>query len=240
MEENTGNSGENAEETNLPPKQVEIESEVKTEEKVERKKNESQGHCYCGKERNLNIAELLCANCNRWYHESCIGYQLGKLVPFLSNYIFLCKNCSPTGLESFRKCQAQISQMCVTAIANLQQASTKEGKNKLMFNKDKEIIPYIEHHWEALTTTSRRVTQSWHLTVQKALVKDLHILFVFDETSVENPMYGLIDSDLTHIRPNYDAMIKGGMLKVTDMGIQHVVQCISQLRNEKQCVTFKR
>lgn len=34
-------------------------------------------------------------------------------------------------------------------------------------------------------------------------------------------MYGLIDTDLTRIKPNYDAMIKGGTLKVTEMGIQH-------------------
>lgn len=62
---------------------------------------------FSGKDRNLNIVELLCAKCNRWFHESCIGYQLGKLVPFLSNYVFMCKNCSPTGLESFKKTQAR-------------------------------------------------------------------------------------------------------------------------------------
>lgn len=62
--------------------------------------------CFSGKERNLNIIELLCVHCNRWYHESCIGYQLGKIVPFMMNYTFVCKNCSPTGLESFRKTQA--------------------------------------------------------------------------------------------------------------------------------------
>ena len=59
-----------------------------------------------GKERNLNILELLCATCYRWFHESCIGFQMGKLIPFSTNYIFFCKNCSNTGLESFRKCQA--------------------------------------------------------------------------------------------------------------------------------------
>lgn len=63
--------------------------------------------------------------------------------------------------------------MCITAIANLQQTSAKEGGNQTMFNKDKEIIPYIENHWEALTTTSRRVTQSWHSTVLRALQKDI-------------------------------------------------------------------
>lgn len=65
-----------------------------------------------GKERNLNILELLCATCYRWFHESCIGFQMGKLIPFATNYIFFCKNCSPTGLESFRKCQASKLHLC--------------------------------------------------------------------------------------------------------------------------------
>ncbi|CAH2002333.1 unnamed protein product [Acanthoscelides obtectus] len=112
--------------------------------------------------------------------------------------------------------------MCITAIANLQQSSLKEGTNKTMFSKDKEIIPYLEYHWEALTTTPRRVTTSWHVTVTKALIKDIHILFVFEDHPDDGHMYGLINSDLTHIKPNYEAMIKGGTLKVTDMGIQHV------------------
>lgn len=111
--------------------------------------------------------------------------------------------------------------MCVTAIANLQQSSFKEGTGRTMFSKDKEIIPYIEYHWEALTTTSRRVTQSWHSTVYRALVKEIHILFVFEESAVDGQMYGLLCSDLTQIKPNYEAMIKGGTLRVTDMGVQH-------------------
>ncbi|KAG5869991.1 hypothetical protein JTB14_008147 [Gonioctena quinquepunctata] len=199
------------------------------------KKTDYPSNCYCGKERNPNIVELLCANCSLWYHESCIGYQLGKLVPFMSNYIFLCKNCSPTGLESFKKSQAQMQQMCVTAIANLQQSSFKEGTNRTMFSKDKEIIPYIEYHWEALTTTSRRVTQSWHITVTKTLVKDIHILFVFEDNAANGHMYGLLNSDLSQIKPNYGAMIKGGMLKVTDIGIQHVpVNVNVKSRNTKR------
>lgn len=111
--------------------------------------------------------------------------------------------------------------MCVTAIANLQQSSLKDGTSRTMFSKEKEVIPYIEYHWEALTTSSRRVTQSWHSTVHKALIKDIHILFVFEDHPVDGHMYGLISFDLTAIKPNYEAMIKGGTLKVTDMGIQH-------------------
>lgn len=99
--------------------------------------------------------------------------------------------------------------------------STKEGTNRRMFNKDKEIIPFIEYHWEALTTISRRVTQSWHATVHRALLKDIHILFTYEENSIDGQLYGLVCTDLTQIKPNYEAMIKGGTLKVTDMGIQH-------------------
>ncbi|XP_066259341.1 set1/Ash2 histone methyltransferase complex subunit ASH2 isoform X2 [Euwallacea similis] len=121
--------------------------------------------------------------------------------------------------------------MCVTAIANLQQLSAKEGSNKLLFNKEKEIIPYIEYHWEAITTTSRRVTQSWHSTVTKALIKDIHILFVFEDKG-EGQLYGLINTDLNNIKPNYEAMIKSGTLKVTEMGIQHTVSLKS--RNMKR------
>ncbi|VEN39220.1 unnamed protein product [Callosobruchus maculatus] len=225
MSEDIEFSDKNEDSSSMTPqdKQMnETDSSKQLETERYEKKNVEAGNCYCGKDRNLNIIELLCANCTRWFHESCIGYQLGKLVPFLTNYVFLCKNCSPTGLETFKKSQAQTFQMCITAIANLQQTSSKEGTNKTMFSKDKEIIPYLEYHWEALTTTSRRVTTSWHVTVTKALIKDIHILFVFEDHPTDGHMYGLINSDLTHIKPNYEAMIKGGTLKVTDMGIQHV------------------
>ncbi|XP_037868744.1 set1/Ash2 histone methyltransferase complex subunit ASH2 isoform X1 [Bombyx mori] len=180
---------------------------------------ESQGTCYCGKDRNLNIAELLCASCNRWFHESCIGYQLGKLVPFMTNYLFICKNCSPTGLETFKKNQAPFPQMCLTAIANLQQDSVKNGSNRRLFSKDREIIPYIDQYWEAMTTMPRRVTQSWYATVQRALIKDIQVLFTYEEDSSDGPMFGLCNAELTIIKPNYEAMIKHGQLKVTDMGI---------------------
>lgn len=115
----------------------------------------------------------------------------------------------------------EIFHMCVTALANLQQSSFKDGTNRTIFSKEREIIPYMEYHWEAITTTPRRVTQSWHATVHKALVKDIHVLFVFEDDPMNGQMYGLMNTDLTQIRPNYEAMIKGGTLKVTDMGIQH-------------------
>lgn len=115
----------------------------------------------------------------------------------------------------------EFPQMCITAIANLQQQSVKDSTNKMVFSKDREIIPFIDQHWEGMTTMPRRVTQSWHATVHRALVKDIHILFVYEESPTEGQMFGLLNQDLTQIKPNYEAMIRGGTLKVTDMGIQH-------------------
>ncbi|XP_065344376.1 set1/Ash2 histone methyltransferase complex subunit ASH2 [Cloeon dipterum] len=187
-----------------------------------------EGNCYCGKERNLNIVELLCASCSRWFHESCIGYQLGKLVPFMMNYVFFCKNCSQTGLESFKKNQAPFPHMCITAIANLMQASIKEGMPRTMFSKDLDIIPFMESHWEGMTTMSRRVTQSWHATIQRTLAKDIGVIFTNEESpspggnpaTLGHPLFGLLLQDLTTIKPNYDAMVKSGALKITNTGVQ--------------------
>ncbi|XP_063703607.1 set1/Ash2 histone methyltransferase complex subunit ASH2 [Culicoides brevitarsis] len=174
--------------------------------------NKPAGNCYCGKDRNLNIIELLCAACNSWFHESCINYQFGKTLAFSMNYVFFCKNCSSTGLESFRRIQATLTQMCVTTIANLQHAAKKEGKPKLLFSKDKEIVPFIEQYWESMTTMPRRITQSWYATVQKTLLKDVNVVFSYEENSEDGQMYGLVNVDLTHIKPNYDAQtVKDGL-----------------------------
>lgn len=43
-----------------------------------------------------------------------------------------------------------------------------------------------------------------------------------DENALDGPVYGLVSSDLITIKPNYEAIIKGGTLKVTDIGVQQV------------------
>nr|CAG4634695.1 EOG090X03NS [Alona affinis] len=187
------------------------------EEKTVAKPAEREGHCYCGKDRNMNIVELFCAACLRWFHESCISYQLGKLVPFMMNYVFLCKNCSPTGLESFKKNQAQFGQMIITTIANLMQNSIKEGSSRQYFSRDREIVPYIDSHWEYMTSLPRRVTQSWHATIHKTLLKERGLIFVCQEpvsdSLASDGMYGLLSLELANIRPNYEAMVRAGHLK---------------------------
>lgn len=59
---------------------------------------------------------------------------------------------------------------------------------------------------------------SRYVTVQKTLVKDVDTLFSYEETPDKGQMYGLLTMDLTQIKPNYDAMVKGGTLRISDDG----------------------
>lgn len=171
--------------------------------------------CYCGKERNLNIVELQCLACLKWFHDTCLSSPLGKCVPFMTNYTFSCKRCNPAGIENFSKKQANFSQMCVTALANLIQKSRVEGTNRALFSKDKEIIPFIEKNWENMTTVPRRVKQTWHTTVYKAMTKDMDVFTCEEKTEsgevTENhPCFGLITTDMKRIGPNYENLVRGG------------------------------
>ena len=45
-----------------------------------------------------------------------------------------------------------------------------ENEGKTYFYKDKDIIPYIDKHWESLTTMPRRIKLTWHNTIVKTMV----------------------------------------------------------------------
>lgn len=61
----------------------------------------------------------------------------------------------------------ELRDMCITALANLQHSSQKDsrGGSGTMFSLQRDVIPFLEQNWEALTTAARRSTQSWHTTV---------------------------------------------------------------------------
>lgn len=95
---------------------------------------------------------------------------------------------------------AAISQMCVTAIANLQQATQKKGKTKFLFHKDEDIIPFMEQYWEAMTTMPRRVTQSWYeyeMHIQfPSLISDMKIsIFKHSSRKVYNRSENAFEGD---------------------------------------------
>ena len=53
-------------------------------------------------------------------------------------------------------------------------------------------------------------------------MKDVGTLFTMDENNTDGQLFGLITPDLVLIKPNYEAMIKGGHIKITEAGIQHL------------------
>ncbi|XP_050052258.1 set1/Ash2 histone methyltransferase complex subunit ASH2 [Dermacentor andersoni] len=181
----------------------------------------SDQQCYCGKGRNMNVVELQCIACLKWFHDTCLSLPLGKCVPFMTNYTFSCKLCNPAGNENFSKKQSNFSQMCVTALANLIQKNRAEGGSRALFSKDKEIIPFIEKNWENMTTVPRRVKQTWHTTVYKTMTKDTDV-FVCEEKTESgevtdaHPYFGLILTDLEKIGPNYESLVRGSQGRNVD------------------------
>lgn len=43
-------------------------------------------------------------------------------------------------------------------------------------------------------------------------------VFTFEDGLDNQQMFGLVTNDLTQIKPNYEAMVKGGTLRMTDDG----------------------
>lgn len=164
--------------------------------------------CYCGKGRNLGSVELQCQTCSKWYHADCTSCYIGTCIPFMCNYIYQCKQCNPNGLESFQKKQASFQQICYTTLANLTYISKVRDENRVMFSRDKEIIPFIEKHWENMTTMPRRIKLTWHNTVHKTLAKETDIFFG-NETAAGDTQFGLLNSDLYKVTPAFEILTKG-------------------------------
>lgn len=49
------------------------------------------------------------------------------------------------------------------------------------------------------------------------MLKD-NAVFTFEDGLDGQQMFGLCINDLTQIKPNYEAMVKGGTLRITDEG----------------------
>lgn len=66
-------------------------------------------------------------------------------------------------------------------------------------------------------TTHFSLTTYRYSTVQKTLLKE-NSVFIFEDGLDSQQMFGLVVNDLTQIKPNYEAMVKGGTLRITDEG----------------------
>lgn len=69
---------------------------------------------------------------------------------------------------------------------------TLENEGKQFFSKDKEIIPYIDKHWESLTSMPRRIKLTWHNTVAKTMVQFPAYLFRLRKKFKQNGKFATV------------------------------------------------
>lgn len=68
------------------------------------------------------------------------------------------------------------------------------------------------------------------------MLKDVGTLFTMDENNTDGQLFGLTTPDLVLIKPNYEAMIKGGQIKITEMGIQHIGKFSQEFLNNLKII----
>ncbi|CAF3447966.1 unnamed protein product [Rotaria socialis] len=135
--------------------------------------------CYCGGEREFSRVEIQCCLCLRFFHQDCVSVTTGPMLPFMTNYHFLCKECSPNKPEEqFVKKTATFNQLCTTVLANLTQQSSQT-----FFSRDREILPFIDEKWDLLTFSQKKNKPTLHASVYKALGRE--DLFVSSEIGGE-------------------------------------------------------
>ncbi|XP_072227724.1 set1/Ash2 histone methyltransferase complex subunit ASH2 isoform X2 [Leuresthes tenuis] len=172
--------------------------------------------------RQLGEVELQCALCMKWFTADTFGIDTAYVhstskddktcLPFMTNYVFHCNVCHHSGNTYFLRKQANLKEMCLTALANLTWRSrTKDEHPKTMFSKDKDIIPFIDKYWECMTTRQRPGKLTWPNNIVKTMSKERDVFLVKEhpdpgskDTDEEYPKFGLLDQDLGTIGPSYD------------------------------------
>ncbi|CAL9682418.1 unnamed protein product [Knipowitschia caucasica] len=163
--------------------------------------------------RQLGVVELQCALCMKWFTADTFGIDTVTCLPFMTNYVFHCNACHHSGNTYFLRKQANLKEMCLTALANLTWRSrTQDEHPKTMFSKDKDIIPFIDQYWECMTTRQRPGKLTWPNNIVKTMSKERDVFLVKElpdpgskDTEEEYPKFGLLDQDLGTIGPSYDA-----------------------------------
>ncbi|CAL8385234.1 set1/Ash2 histone methyltransferase complex subunit ASH2 isoform X2 [Gadus morhua] len=162
--------------------------------------------------RQLGEVELQCALCMKWFTADTFAIDTATCLPFMTNYVFHCNVCHHSGNTYFLRKQANLKEMCLTALANLTWRSrTQEEHPKTMFSKDKDIIPFIDKNWECMTTRQRPGKLTWPNNIVKTMSKERDVFLVKEhpdpgskDPEEEYPKFGLLDQDLGTIGPSYD------------------------------------
>ncbi|XP_031414766.1 set1/Ash2 histone methyltransferase complex subunit ASH2 isoform X2 [Clupea harengus] len=162
--------------------------------------------------RQLGEVELQCALCMKWFTADTFKIDKSSCLPFMTNYVFHCNVCHHSGNTYFLRKQANLKEMCLSALANLTWRSrTQEEHPKTMFSKDKDIIPFIDKYWECMTTRQRPGKLTWPNNIVKTMSKERDVFLVKEhpdpgskDPEEEYPKFGLLDQDLANIGPSYD------------------------------------
>ncbi|CAG8590193.1 8197_t:CDS:2 [Paraglomus occultum] len=181
--------------------------------------NEQHRYCYCGRDRNLTEISLQCSECKNWFHRECIEIPLGHIVPFITNYQFVCRNCP--GGESFKRTQAGWKEISGTSLANLilqthmldhnavggdERYTTaqylKLGPFQYYFNKKDHILPFVDKNWSGLCTERTR-TSTWWATLGSCLYMTHDLFVAKHEHRSAGSDFCLKDTNLWHIRPGH-------------------------------------
>nr|ALJ75660.1 ASH2 [Schmidtea mediterranea] len=83
-------------------------------------------------------------------------------------YHFMCKKCNESCEEVFSRKQSNFASMCQTAIANLMYINN----GKIYFSKEKDVIPFLEENWEALTTQPKKTFAALNPSIHKTLISN--------------------------------------------------------------------
>lgn len=195
--------------------------------------NREHRYCYCGDDRNLLDVDVQCSRCSNFFHGRCIKLDMGPVVPFMTNYHFACRNCSPTQSESFTRSVCPWKNICASVMANLvlmrmrmknptwdkscyaskllQQSMPEVG----WFSRKSDIVPFLEvpRHWAAICTEKDKTeATSWPSTLGNALVSNPDLFKAHDEASRSaNSAYSLSNLNLFAFRHGYLAGTKNSV-----------------------------
>uniref|UniRef100_A0A8D3A7G5 Ash2 like, histone lysine methyltransferase complex subunit n=1 Tax=Scophthalmus maximus TaxID=52904 RepID=A0A8D3A7G5_SCOMX len=155
--------------------------------------------------RQLGEVELQCALCMKWFTADTFGIDTATCLPFMTNYVFHCNVCHHSGNTYFLRKQANLKEMCLTALANLTWRSRSQDEHpKTMFSKDKDIIPFIDKYWECMTTRQRPGKLTWPNNIVKTMSKERDVFLVKEhpdpgskDPEEEYPKFGLLDQVFT-------------------------------------------
>ncbi|CAI5795696.1 Ash2 histone methyltransferase complex subunit ASH2 isoform X1 [Podarcis lilfordi] len=173
--------------------------------------------------RQLGEIELQCGICTKWFTAETFGIDTTACLPFMTNYSFHCNICHHSGNTYFLRKQANLKEMCLSALANLTwQSRTQDEHPKTMFSKDKDIIPFIDKYWECMTTRQRPGKMTWPNNIVKTMCKERDVFLVKEhpdpgskDPEEDYPKFGLLDQDLANIGPAYDNQKQSSAVSTT-------------------------